>query len=141
MLTFDELVALAESQGLRVTAFDLGGRGGYLYKGGIVVLNVRHGLPAQRVTLAHEMGHWFHGHDWTRDDRHKDRDEREADLYAARLLISIDDYARAERIAGSHLGALAQELQVTRRLVSLRRIGLRAEAATRPDLFDDYGWA
>ena len=136
-----ELIAYAESLGLRIVSWDLGPKGGYLYPGGIVALNVRHNVLAQRVTLAHEIGHWIHGHDWTKDHRHQARDETEADLYAARLLISVDDYARAEHIVGTHPSALAKELGVTRRLVLLRRRGLRAEAAARPDLFDQFDYA
>lgn len=72
----------------------------------------------QRCTLAHEMGHWFHGHDWTRDH---DRlaDERQADQYAAELLISPLEYAIAEQLHGPHPGAIAKELEVTRNLVTL----------------------
>jgi len=138
VLTLDGLVDVADAMGLRVVFWDLGPKGGYLYEGGIVVLNRRHGAPAQRVTLAHEMGHWVCGHNW-KQPHNEAKDETEADLYAARLLITVDDYARAEHIVGTHPGALAKELGVTRRLVLLRRRGLRAEAAQRPDLFDDYG--
>lgn len=95
-----------------------------LTKGGIVVLNPRRTMLTQRVTLAHEMGHWHHGHDWT-IDHDRERDEREADTYAARLLISPAEYALAEHLVGSHPGAIAAELGVTRRLVQLWR--------------DDYG--
>ena len=116
----DALIAQAEAMGLRVQYRDLGRNGGYLFGGGLIVLNHRHGLPAQRVTLAHEMGHWVCGHDWTRD-HDKARDELDADIYAARLLIAVEDYARAETLVGTHLGALAKELGVTRRLVELRR--------------------
>jgi Zn-dependent peptidase ImmA (M78 family) len=106
--------------GLRVAYRNLGRHSGYLFGGGLVILNHRHHLGAQRVTLAHEMGHWHLGHDWTREHS-KMRDEREADQYAARLLITAEAYACAERECGTHPGAIARELGVTRRLVELRR--------------------
>jgi len=74
----------------------------------------------QRVAVAHECGHWAHGHDWTRD-HDRPRDERQADTYAARLLITAEAYASAEAIVGGHPGALARELNVTARLVDLWR--------------------
>jgi Zn-dependent peptidase ImmA (M78 family) len=116
----DRIIAHAEAMGLRVAYRNLGRRTGYLFGGGLVVLNYRHHINAQREALAHECGHWFHGHDWSRE-HDVARDERQADQYAARLLISADDYARAEELCGTHPGALARELGVTRRLVELRR--------------------
>jgi len=113
--------------GLRVAYRNLGRNSGYLFGGGLVILNYRHHLGTQRVTLAHELGHWHHGHDWTRD-HDEARDERQADQYAARLLISADAYADAESQVGEHLGALARELGVTRRLVELRREDFAREA-------------
>lgn len=116
----DTIIARAESMGLRVTFRDIGSRTGYLYGGGLVVLNHRHHVNAQREALAHEMGHAHHGHDWSRE-HDVARDERQADQYAARLLITVNDYAAAEVACGAHPGALARELGVTRRLVELRR--------------------
>lgn len=116
----DALIARAEAMGLRVQFRNLGRATGYLFGGGLVVLNHRHNLSAQRETLAHEMGHAHYGHDWTRD-HDKVRDELDADRYAARLLIPIERYAAAEALVGNHPGALARELQVTRRLVELRQ--------------------
>ncbi|WP_061960622.1 ImmA/IrrE family metallo-endopeptidase [Demequina flava] len=114
------IIRTAEHMGYRVQFRDIGRASGYLYGGGLIVLNYRRSELTQRVTLAHELGHAHHGHDWTRDhDRH--RDERQADQYAARLLISPVEYAAAEALVGSHAGALARELGVTRRLVELRR--------------------
>ena len=140
MLSLDELIDMAEAQGHRVDFRWLGRRWGEIYASGLIVINPRATVIRQRVTLAHEMGHWFHGHDWSRP-HDREQDEREADTFAARLLISVEDYARAEHIVGAHTGALARELAVTPRLVTLRRRGLRQEAASRPDLFDNYGWA
>lgn len=116
----DELIVHAETLGLRVKFDNLGRRSGELRRSGLVLLNHRKSLLTQRMTLAHECGHAWHGHDWTLyHDR--ERDEREADVYAARLLIRTEDYAYAERIVGDHPGAIAKELGVTRHLVDLWR--------------------
>lgn len=99
---------------------DLGRASGYLYAPGLIVLNHRRSELTQRMTLAHELGHWHHRHDWT-TAHDRERDERQADQYAARLLIDADAYKRAEEAVGEHPGAIARELGVTRRLVELRR--------------------
>jgi len=114
----ESLLAHAASLGLTVKWRDLGRRNGELTSSGLVLLNPRKSLTTQRITLAHECGHHWHGHDWTRS-HDRERDERQADAYAARLLIEAADYAAAERIVGPHPGALAKELGVTPRLVML----------------------
>lgn len=116
----DAIIEHAERMGLRVAYRNLGRRTAYLFGGGLVILNYRHHLDAQREALAHECGHAHHGHDWTRE-HDKARDELEADRYAARLLVSMDAYAEAEALVGCHPGAISRELRVTRRLVELRR--------------------
>jgi hypothetical protein len=106
--------------GLTVVWEAIGGRVGELRVGGVVVLDPRGTTLTHRTTLAHELGHWFLGHDWRGRHDHA-RDEREADLYAARLLIRPGDYARAERMYGHHPGAIARELGVPTRFVTLWR--------------------
>ena len=72
---------------------------------------IRKGLDywKRRSILAHELGHAFH-----RDEHHGDpRLELRADQYAARLLISEDEYRAAEHLHGPHPGAIAHELGVT----------------------------
>lgn len=123
----DRLIAHAESLGLYVAYRNLGRANGYFLGGNLVVLNYRRAVTTQRITLAHEIGHWFHGHDWSGDHDH-DRDEREADMYAASLLIPAGEYARAEQLVGCHPGALARELGVTARLVEFRRQQLERDA-------------
>lgn len=116
----DEVIEHAEALGLRVVWRDLGRRNGELTSAGVVLLNPRKSALTQRVTLAHECGHHWHGHDWTRT-HDRSRDERQADVYAARLLISPMEYASAESLVGPHAGALARELGVTAHLVELWR--------------------
>ncbi|MFD4957104.1 ImmA/IrrE family metallo-endopeptidase [Microbacterium sp. NPDC058389] len=64
----------------------------------------------QRSVLAHELGHAFHGHRYQCADNAVA--ERQADIYAARLLIDPEEYARHERVnPDQHY--LAEELDVT----------------------------
>lgn len=125
----ERLIERAEALGLRVIFRDLGRRHGEIHSSGVVYLNPHRTDARIRVTLAHEMGHWRHSHDWTRDHS-RERDEREADQYAARLLISPLEYAAAEALVGEHPGALARELGVTRRLVELRQEDFARDART-----------
>lgn len=116
----EDLIEHAADLGLRVTFRDLGRRAAELHSSGLIFVNQHRPLIQQRVAVAHECGHWAHGHDWTRD-HDRARDERQADTYAARLLITPGAYAAAERVTGHHLGALARELGVTARIVELWR--------------------
>ena len=116
----ERLIRIAEREGLHVKYRDLGRSSGYLYAPGLIVLNHQRSELTQRITLARELGHWHHRHDWT-TAHDRARDERQADQYAARLLIDAEAYKRAEEAVGEHAGAIARELGVTRRLVELRR--------------------
>lgn len=82
--------------------------------------------PEERLeTLAHELGHAFHGH--TCDS---EANERQADAFAAQTLIDPDDYARAEALAYDQ-ASIASELGVSIGLVKsfqdhcIQRIGNR----------------
>lgn len=68
------------------------------------------GMWAKSV-LAHELGHA-----WWRHTKTTDETERQADEYAARLLIDPTEYEDAERISHNPM-FIAQELGVTIRLV------------------------
>jgi Zn-dependent peptidase ImmA (M78 family) len=117
----EDLLEHAAQLGLRVKFRDLGRRRhGEIHSSGLVLINDQRPVAQQRQSLAHECGHHALGHDWTRPfDR--ERDERQADTYAARLLITPEAYAAAEALVGAHDGALARELNVTARLVELWR--------------------
>lgn len=108
----DDVLQHAASLGLRVHFEDLGRvRNGEIHSSGLIRINTRRTPALQRITIAHECGHHVRGHDWTtRCDR--ERDEREADTYAARLLITPAAFAEAEAIVGSGDAALARELNV-----------------------------
>ena len=67
----------------------------------------------RRVALAHELGHAYYGDEQPDDPRL----ERRADQFAARVLITPDEYAHAEVLHGPHDGAIAWELGVTPELI------------------------
>lgn len=83
--------------------------------------------------IAHELGHVHHGH--TCDLGHDSPIERQADAYAAQLLIEPTEYARAELLYNGDVHAIADELCVTVDLVQafqnhvLARFGERTYAA------------
>lgn len=67
----------------------------------------------QRVVLAHEIGHARYGHGCERGASEVNRaHERQADRYAARLLIDEETYARLEAVSTDR-HFLAEELHVT----------------------------
>ncbi|MFY9190204.1 MAG: ImmA/IrrE family metallo-endopeptidase [Lawsonella sp.] len=71
---------------------------------------VRAGLPRRqsRSLLAHEIGHLHYGH-----KRRTRKAEKQANRYAARLLIDPTKYREAEAAYGTNVNKLAYELDVT----------------------------
>jgi hypothetical protein len=108
------LLAHAADLGLDVEWEDLGDvrRGLYLRDEDLIVLNRRLTRAQATATLAHEIGHAVFG-----DVRSTPPVERRASEFGASLVIDVADYERAERLVGPHLGALADELDVTPHLV------------------------
>ncbi|HEY0217914.1 MAG TPA: ImmA/IrrE family metallo-endopeptidase [Cellulomonas sp.] len=117
----DELLTWAAEQGVRVGWRPLGRRDGEYHSSGLILLDPRRPETVQKVTLAHELGHAHYGHTRTDDPSEHRHRERLADRYAARLLIAPSEYALAERLVGSHPGALARELGVTAAVVEAWR--------------------
>lgn len=118
------LCELAESLGIRVRwALDLPERGRYLP--GVELIMLRHGMTEARTasTLAHKMAHAHYG-DWCTDEKR----ERRAWRYAAGLLISPAEYARAEALHDS-AGAIARELGVTSEVVEAYQVVRSMRAA------------
>lgn len=90
---------------------------------------VRPGLDpwTYRCTLAHELAHAYF-----RDEDYGDpRLERRADQWAARMLITPVEYAAAEAIVGSSVGALAYELEVTPETIEVWRECFKARRFDR----------
>lgn len=78
---------------------------------GIIVLRLGMTRRQMRTTLAHELGHAYHGH--TCDSR---TNEDQAWTFAATLLIDAEEYADLESVSDSpHY--LADELNVTVELI------------------------
>lgn len=121
-----DLIEHAAGLGLRVKFAGRGRRAAELHSSGMIVVNPTRVPRIQRMAVAHECGHWVHGHDWSAA-HDRPRDERQADTYAARLLITPVAYREAESVVGCHPGALARELGVTRGLVELWRADYLAE--------------
>lgn len=90
---------------------------GLVVPGKTILINSGRRFLTQRAALAHELGHIHYGHDW-RLPHDCQRDELQADTYAAELLIHPKDYAYAESIHPA-INAIAVELEVPIRYVQL----------------------
>lgn len=93
----------------------------YIDRCRIIVIRPGMRRAQARSALAHELGHAAHRDTTTGHPLYDARQERRADLYAARLLICPSAVARAERLHGPHLGMIARELDVTPRLLAVWR--------------------
>lgn len=118
-----KLEVMAESLGITIRSHHGGEKARWHPDSQVITLQKGLG-PTNRVcSLAHELGHAALRH-YVGDDIHTrlhSRQEREADEWAAKFLISTDEYARTEQLYGSHPGVLARELGVTVRLVEAWR--------------------
>lgn len=104
-----ELLAMAARAGLEVHAVHMpaGDLGYYSAIERRIYFNLRCTPSERRSVLAHELGHHHYGHSCD-----SPANERQADKFAASLLIDPDDYAELERIS-HHAEWLAEELSVT----------------------------
>lgn len=114
-----KILALAEQMGItveedRVGWLAPGDLGGWFPTARLILLQPGLGWRNRLHTLAHELGHAHYGH----PRGHYPKHEIQADVFAARLLISEQAYAEAERIFDGHPGAIADELGVTRSLLA-----------------------
>lgn len=125
------LLRLAEEHGVRVVERAGPARGGF--DPTTRTIRIQPGMSARttRSVLAHELAHAVLGHAPTTAPALRQQQERQADEWAARLLITPHAYAQAEEVRGPHLASLAFELDVTielvvayqRRLQSMLRAG------------------
>lgn len=111
---------IAEALGVTITHHDGGEKGRY-YGHNTISLRRNLGHINRRSSLAHELGHLVLGHDPAAEGWHHARQEREADEWAANLLITPETYREAELANGPHAGAIASELEVTKHLVQVWR--------------------
>lgn len=110
--TDPNLENLTAAVGATIVEHDGGEKGRY-YGQGIISLRCGLGPVNRRCTLAHELAHHVLQHDPQAVGWIRDRQERQADQWAARLLISPVEYATLETIYGPHPTLLAHELGVT----------------------------
>lgn len=112
-MKFDLLLQHCADFGVEVEYDDLGNKrhGEYWHDLSLVVLNRRNTGAQMVAALAHEVGHmaWAENGKTARCAR--------ADEAGASLIIAPWEYEAAESAVGSHAGALADELGVTRRMV------------------------
>lgn len=113
----NELISIAEAAGVHVTWHKGGPKGAWFpHKRRI---SLRHGMDdaSTRCTMAHELAHMWLGHPAPASDRQ----ERRADDFAARLLISETDYANIESVYGHYPQQIAAELNVTTHILATWR--------------------
>lgn len=124
----ERLLLLASAQGIYVGYESLRRAGYYMHAERLAVVSRDLSPKEQRIALAHALGHAHHGNDCMHGPRDV-RDELEADVFAARLLITPEQYRSAELTAGHSVAAIALALSVSKRLVELRRRDLSPEFA------------
>ncbi|MFB4350304.1 ImmA/IrrE family metallo-endopeptidase [Microbacterium sp. CR_7] len=124
----DALLRLVETHGLPLV--ERAGRSCGGYEPNSATIRVAPGMSARttRSVIAHELGHAMLGHEHTHDPTERARQERRADEWAARLLITPAAYAEAEAARDGHAASMAFDLEVTVDLVLayrrlLRRVG------------------
>lgn len=115
--TAPNLEMLAATHGITITTHTGGEKGRWYSNTRTISIRRDLGWVNARCTLAHELGHAICGHDSKAEGWFKERQEHEADTWAANLLIGQDEYMDAELIHGSCPGAIALELGVTVHLV------------------------
>lgn len=115
------LAQLAEHLGVRITTHPGTPAGKWYHRRRVISLSRDLGPIGQRCTLAHELGHAALGHVSDPPKMLRDKQEAQAERYAAALLISEQEYALAERLYGPSTGAIAAELCVSTHMVDIWR--------------------
>ncbi|MFS0854585.1 ImmA/IrrE family metallo-endopeptidase [Microbacterium sp. 179-I 3D4 NHS] len=121
----DQLLRLVEEHGLRLVERAGDTRGGYDPARRTIRLAPGMSARTTRSVLAHELGHAVLDHSPSTHPLTRRRQERQADAWAARQLITPQAYAAAEAIRGPHRPSLAFELDVTVELVTAYQALLR----------------
>jgi len=118
------LLRLADEYGVTVVAAPLPEDllGCFLPRERRIYLDIRLTPIERRSVLAHELGHVHLGHPRAEHPSAQDieREERQADRFAAELLIDVAEYARLESISDDP-EYLADELGVTPDLLEVYR--------------------
>lgn len=114
--TAHKLEELAEQTGATVLTHGGGEKGRY-YGRGIISIRKNLGPVNYKCTLAHELAHHILQHDPAATGWIYDRQEAQAERWAATLLIHRSEYMALEAQYGPHPSLLACELGVTVRLL------------------------
>lgn len=117
------LLDMATDLGVWVDVDDVGwlpaqSKGGWFNEHDLILLARNLNPVEEMCTLAHELGHAVLGHTADVDGWFAQRQERAADQWAARLLVSPAEYEAAERLHGPHVGGIAHELGVTTHILA-----------------------
>lgn len=119
--TTTSLKRYAESQGVEVIERHLPNtwpHALYIPELNTIYLEARQPHCYKRVNLAHELGHAVLGHTRPQTEWWEARQELQADIFAARLLIDPSDYAHLEELYDS-TPAIAEDLEVTPHLLEV----------------------
>lgn len=100
----------------------------------VIGINEKHPITLQRYTVAHEFGHFVNGHqhednffieDETRYYNHHFQQEREADRFAAELLMPVSFLKNDVLIMGLDLNRLKEKYLVSEDAMRIRLETLR----------------
>jgi len=113
------LYEIAAAAGIFIVEGDIPGNESARYYHSHRCIVLRAGMPyvESLCALGHELGHAHYGHVCRPELDARARQERQADEYAAELLITAADYRSAEKLWGPHDGAIGHHLDVTPRIV------------------------
>lgn len=112
-----QLHLLAESMGVQLHRHTDGPPGWYDHHRRIISTRRGQSIGQYKSVLAHELGHAAYGDTPTGNGHYDQRQERRADEFAARLLISPVEFEAAAAWHQGHLPAIADELEVTQHLL------------------------
>lgn len=132
-----DVQVVAESLGFKVIPFAFPNQ----RKGMVVIekdikaigINENHPKTLQRYTIAHELGHYLNGHghyenqfidDETKYYDHQFQQEREADLFAAELLMPKDFLEKDLAESGLDISKLTEKYEVSEQALWIRLTSL-----------------
>lgn len=112
-ITMTDLHRLAEQLGVQVIRVDDGPPAYYRDVDRTIYTRRGQSVESYRSSFAHELVHAVYRDVPIRDPVRHAKQENRADRIAAQLLITPQDWEKAETIHGGHLPAIADELEVT----------------------------
>lgn len=116
--TSPDLHALAEALGVRIVRHDGGIPAWYHHDSRTISTRRGQSIELYRSSLAHELGHAFYGHLPSDDLKVIERQERQADRFAASLLLDEESVRIASLVCDDQLAGMADELEVTEELLA-----------------------